>query len=168
MIREHAAKKKTVVYLQYIERNCFGNCIKNMEPFETLAGCELTVVAGSLGLCSPPPTWYEWGGDGDVPHATVKQFRSCPVTGLPDVHFWFESADEKIWDVLDLYLVNIVAPVRGKVIDRSGLVHGCLVAGKSRAELELIGLKYVRTSPLIEEILVRKHIANVATTELTS
>ena len=168
MKKEHSAKKKTVTYLQYIERNCFGNCIQNMEPLVSLAGCELFPTAGSLGLCSPSPTWYEWGGDKDVPHTTVRQFNACPVTGLPDVHFWFESEDGKIWDVLDLYLLHTVAPVHKKNIDRSGLVHGCFITGKSKAELESIGLKYVKTTPLIEEILVRQHIDHVSITECKS
>ena len=166
MQKEHTARKSATTYLRYIERNCFSNCIMNIEPLESLAGCALTATAGSLGLCSPTPTWYEWGGYGDVPHTTVKQFSSCPVTGLPDVHFWFESEDGKIWDVLDLYLIHTVAPVHKKTIDCSGLVHGCFIAGKTRVELESIGLKYISTTPLIEHILIEKHAANTAITEL--
>lgn len=161
LIQKHAAKIKSSVSLHYVERNCFSNCVNNMEAMETLAGCALTVVAGSLGLCAPPPTWYEWGGYGDAPHTTVKQFVSCPVTGLPDVHFWFEAADGNIWDVLDLYLLNTVAPTFKKTVDRRGLVHGYFVNGKPASELESIGLKYVKTTPLVEEILVRRHISNV-------
>jgi hypothetical protein len=103
--KEHVAKKETVTCLQYIERNCFSNCIKNMDALQTLAGCELVLTAGSFGVCNPSPTWYEWGGLFDTPHTKVSHFVACPFTGLPSVHFWFETRDGKIWDVLDPYIL---------------------------------------------------------------
>lgn len=154
------AKKKSLTHLLYVERNCFSNCVKNLFPMEALAGCQLRITAGSLGMCTPSPVWYEWGGTGDSVFHTVQQFRKCQFTGLPSVHFWLESElDGKIWDVLDvLYLVEKAAPLLKKTIDTSTFVHGCLIAGRTREELEACGLKYVPADPMVQEILEKKHV----------
>lgn len=166
--KQFLAKNKTFTHLQYIERSCFSNCVKNMCHMEALAGCELELVAGSLGLCSPLPVWYIWGGFQEEIFQTVKQFRTCRVTGAPSVHFWFQNEqDGTIWDVLDvLYFLETAAPLVKKTVDTSGFVHGCLIPGKTSKELESCGLKYVPASPLIQEILVRKHTAKISHQEL--
>jgi hypothetical protein len=155
------ATKKKFTHLLYLERNCFSNCVKNMMVLETLAGCELELMAGSFGLCMPSPIWYEWGGSEEKLFHTVKEFRACEVTGLPSVHFWLESEDGKIWDVLDPYILEIVAPTHRKTIDTRDFVHGCLIAGKTREELVSRGLQYVPAPPLVQEILVKIHASSI-------
>lgn len=144
--------------LFYVERNCFGNSCTNQIEMQVLAGEPLEIVAGSLGLCAPAPTWYEWGGYNDTVHTTVHQFRRCTTTGMSSCHFWLQGVHSgKIWDVLDPYLVEQVAPPRHKTINVDTLVHGWLCAGLTVEELERCGLKYVRTELLIEKILLQHH-----------
>jgi hypothetical protein len=139
--------------LRYVERNCFFNALQNLDAMEKLSGEQLCIVAGSLGLCAPLPCWFEWGGTGSTPHATVAQFAKCPVTGLPDVHFWLESQNGKVFDVLDMYLTEKVAPFHHKTVDTGGLMHGVLVQGTS-AELEERGLRYIPATPLVQTCLI--------------
>ena len=160
--KQFLAKTKDFTHLLYMERNCFSNCVKNMAALESLAGCTLELMAGSFGLCQPSPTWYEWGGQYDTVFTTVHQFSKCQFTGLPSVHFWFETTDGSIWDVLDLYVIETVAPVHCKSLDRSSFLHGCLIPGRSRKELKACGLAYVPASPLVQDILVRKHADNIS------
>lgn len=141
------------VTLKYVERNCFFNAVQNLRDMEKVAGTELALVAGSLGLCSPSPCWYEWGGDGPTPHQTVARFVKCPITGMQDAHFWLESRDGIVYDVLDAYLMEVVAPFHGKKVDTSGFAHGVLVRG-SKEELEKIGLKYVPATELVQTCLI--------------
>ena len=167
LTKKFPSKKKTLTHLVYIERNCFSNCVKNMCAMEALAGCELELIAGSVGLCSlPGEIWYEWGGFKNQPHTTVQQFRRCEFTGLPDVHFWFETPDGKIYDVVDRYLLETVAPLYKKTVECTSFVHGYVILGHTRAALETCGLTYVPASPLVQEILVKHHAANIAFKEL--
>ena len=146
------------ITLQYVERNCFFNALLNLPAMEILAGKDLQLTAGSLGLCSPGPAWFEWGGTKDVPHTTVSQFSKCPVTSLPDVHFWVEDGDGLVYDVLDPYLTAVVAPYHKKQIETEGLVHGVAILGKSKLELESFGLKYLAAEPLVQVILTKQRI----------
>lgn len=149
--------------LKSISRNCFSNSLMNLTAFEQLAGEPVSLVAGSLGLCLPPPTWFEWGGERDVPHTAVHQFRKCPVTGLPDVHFWVQTERGTIWDIVDDYTVDIVAPTHGKTITTTGLLcGGRLIAGESVEALRARGLEYVPASDVVQHVLVNKHAQNVS------
>jgi hypothetical protein len=150
--------------LVYIERNCFSNCIMNMEDVQLLAGQPLEIVGGSLGLCVPEPVYYEWGGNCSRPNQTVKEFARCPLTGMRDIHYWFQTVDGLVWDVLDPYL-DFVAHVHGKhILNRQELVHGHLIAGKSREQLEKeFGLMYLPASTLVQEVMVRKQISSEKT-----
>lgn len=148
-------------HLVSIERNCFSNCLMNLKTFQSMAQTSLEITAGSLGLSIPQPTWFEWGGSGAVPHTLVHQFTRCPHTHLPDVHFWLESPDGRIYDVLDAYLLHTVAPTFRKRIDATGFPHGCVISGLCREELASRGLVYIPASPLVQETLRRKHLSNI-------
>ena len=143
-----------------VERNCFGNCVTNQGYLETMAGVPLHLVAGSLGLCNPAPTWYEWGGMGETVYTTAAQFAACPLTGLPSVHFWLETEDGEVWDVLDRYLIRVVAKTWSKKIDTSDFALKRIVTGKSREVLKARGLEYVPAAPRIQKTLINNARAN--------
>lgn len=138
-----------------IERNCYSNCVMNKEELEKLAERPLTIVGGSLGLCSPSPTWFEWGGNGDIPHKTVVQFCDCIVPGTHDMHFWLESEDEYVWDVLDPYLVD-VATIHKKRIDTTTFLNDHLICGESKAVLQTRGLLYISAQPLVQQVMKKR------------
>lgn len=140
-----------------VARNCFGNCSMNKEPFERLTGASLRVVAGSLGLCSSEPVWYEWGGMFDKPHSRVIEFLECPITGDPDVHFWLEDETGNVYDVVDRYLRRVVAPAQNRTISTEAFAHGCVILGMSKDELKKAGLLYLPADPLVQQVLSKKH-----------
>lgn len=146
--------------LMYVERNCFANCVSNQPAMEALAGEPLEVVAGSLGVCSPEPVWYEWGGAGSKPHETVAQFVKCAHTGLRDVHFWLRGTRTgTIWDVLDPYLLDVVAPAHAKIVTAPPLG---LVAGETREDLESRrGLRYLPATAVVNQVLVRRYMSEL-------
>lgn len=144
----------SVNILTYIERNCYSNCLVNCPVMQKIANCPLKIVCGSLGLCDPPPVWFEWGGFADTPHQTVKQFNKCPFTGLPDVHYWLENEGGKVWDVLDIYLTDTVAPFQKKCIASNVLPAGHLIPGMTYDELKGVGLMYVPAEPLVQEVMM--------------
>jgi hypothetical protein len=143
----------------WVERSCFSNALRLLPIAERAAGKELFIVAGSLGLSAPPPVWYEWGGFGAVRHEYVHQFARCAVTGLPSVHFWISDAEAglpgRVFDVLDPYLQR-VAEIRGKRIDRAGLLHGVAIVGLELDDLERRGLRYAAASPLVSDVMVQR------------
>jgi len=143
-----------------VERSCFSNCIRMIPQFERIAGRELHIIAGSLGLCSSPPVHYEWGGWGAAVHERVVQFTACRVTGAADVHFWLSTStygeDGIVFDVIDPYLFQ-VAHLRKKQVCVDSFMHGCGIIGRTIGELEACGLRYVAAAPLVQEILVRRH-----------
>jgi hypothetical protein len=147
--------------LLYVERNCYSNCLMNWKRMEVVAGTPLKMVSGSLGLNNPPPVWFEWGGAAGKAYSTVKQFSSCPVTGLPDIHFWFQDADGKVWDVVDPYIMHTVAPVHKKTVMVDALLDGCFIAGKTCEELKSLGLLYIPADPLVQDVMAQKHSKNI-------
>lgn len=148
--------------LRYIERNCFSNVTMNLYVLEEIAGATLQVMCGSLGVNDPAPAWYEWGGtmSSDAPCSTVIEFVERQ-SGKINAHFWLEDDNENVWDVLDVYLLDVVVPFHRKRIDTSAFVHGHLIPGMSRTELKKRGLEYVPASSLVQEVLCRRQAARV-------
>lgn len=149
------------VLLRSFERNCFGNCAMNIDTLQLIAGVELDVVAGSLGLCDPAPTWYEWGGTGGKVYTTEERFNTCRVTGLPSVHFWLADSDGKVWDIMDHYLIHTVMPAHKKKVDMSGFALGRVITGESVGTLKARGLLYVPAPPDIQRNLIMKSFSSV-------
>lgn len=146
--------------LSCLTRNCFSNMLTNKPTMTEMAGKDVEIVAGSLGVCDPAPVYFEWGGMGSSVYTKFHEFIKCPITGLPSVHWWCVDADGKVWDVLDPYLF-LVAKTWGKTIDTAGFIHGRLIAGKSVEELERQGLKYIRCDSVVDAALFKRFSENV-------
>lgn len=155
------------IYFRHVERNCFSNCIMNLQSFEKLAGCTLELIAGSCGLCTPDPVWYEWGGLGSTRHVTVADFvKKNVVPGMTEMHFWFEDADGRVWDILDPYLVTVVVPAHRKRIATSAFWHGWLIPGVDRNTLREGGLLYEPADALVQDVLVKRAGQKIVLVEL--
>lgn len=162
------ADTDTDVTLQHIERNCFANCYANASGMEKIARENLQLVAGSLGLCNPGPTWFEWGScDNRNPNTKVYQFTKCPVTGKRNVHFWYRTQGGHIYDILDPYL-DVVAMTWGKRLEKKGLLAGKIIPGKLPEEIERDhGLKYVEADPLVTSVLIAKYKTEISVVPLS-
>jgi hypothetical protein len=146
-IVEQFGNSNPKIRLNSTERNCFGNCTMHVDLLK-YAGVDLHIVGGSLGLCDPAPTWFEWGGNAR-PHTTVNQFRT-------DIHFWMEDASGNVWDVLDSYLMRVVVPVHGKKVKTKKFRFGRFVTGMPKNELQTRGLVYIPAPAHIQDILLRE------------
>lgn len=140
------------VHLTYLENNCFGNIVTNKKSFESLAGKKLSAACGAVGLCSPTPTWWEWGGTlmGSDAVLTAKNLLTCPLTGKKNCHFWLEDADGLVYDVVPLYLMQFVARVQKKTICTDEMYCECIINGVRKSRLKECGLWYKR-APINEE-----------------
>lgn len=164
-LKKRVGKAEAPLIFKCIERNCFGNCLMNLKNMNALAGKSLKIVAGSLGLCDPPPVWFEFGGTGSETHTVVHQFTNPTTT---DVHFWLEDEDGNVWDVVDEYLHATVAPFHRKRIDTSEFLEGSLINGISKERLKERGLAYIAADPSVSSMLVAIHLRKSAVRTLES
>ena len=150
-----AGKKDAAISFLSIERNCYGNCVMNYKEMMDLARKPLKIVAGSLGLCNPEPVWFEFGGHKSEPHTKVHQFTNKSEN---DVHFWLEDEDGNVWDVMDLYMLDVVAPFRKKKITTTDFLEGVVINGISKETLKECGLAYIAADEHVSEILKAMHL----------
>ena len=115
--------------LTYYESNCFLNAYINMRHHYKELGLRMKV--GSLGMNG----FFEYGGK----DWTLARFAASQVGSYTfDAHAWLEDKDGKIYDfVFDWY--NSCAIINtGKPLGITGIIEG-----KTKAELEAVGLSYV-------------------------
>jgi len=138
------------IYLQCIDRNCSGNVFANKEGMERAFGLPLKIVCGSFGIVTASgKIWWEWGGETSN---TVRDFARS--RGGDDCHFWLQSDDGKVYDIIQAYVTNLVVPVHAKHLDLSRFGSGCVVDGWSPTELQSIGLVYRPADQDAQKIIV--------------
>ena len=136
-----------------IENNCGGNVYMNLSSFEKISRQKLHVVCGKFGVRTHTgKIWWEWGAG----CTSAQDFMDTSVGGGKNVHFWLEDDSGRIYDILSLYLMNIVCKVHRARIKTDDLWCGCLVMGFTIQEAEEIGLFYRRARQDVVEEVVQK------------
>lgn len=155
-------QRKTVRFVQ-MENNCGGNVISNYHEFLTLSGQkELSVVCGSLGVGdSGDSVWWEWGGP-DPEALTIETMLRCPVTKKgKNCHMWLEDEEGRVYDIVPNYIVTVVCQVHRKQLHLDDLIERCLIVGRTKSDLQGMGLWYHTAAPELGEQVVEHTLSRL-------
>ena len=138
--------------LQAVDCNCSGNVFANLSALQDLFGVELHVECGSFGLVkSDGTTWVEWG----VNARTTEQYLRNNVAPGKNCHFWLQDAEGRVFDVLQRYVIDVVAPAHGVCLDLSRFCGQQIVDGWTRDALrDEANLVYEPASPDVQASII--------------
>ena len=138
--------------LQAVDCNCSGNVFANLPALRDLFGVELHVECGSFGLVKPDgSTWVEWG----VNAHTTEQYLRNDVAPGKNCHFWLRDAEGRVFDVLQRYVIDVVAPAHGVRLDLSRFCGEQIVNGWSRDALrDEANMVYEPASPGVQASII--------------
>jgi hypothetical protein len=146
---------KRVISFRSIDRNCGGNVKMNKDSFEKVCGKRMHTVCGSFGIRDPKTkdVWWEWG-TGDI-DSSAKDLLFCKFTGMKNCHFWLEDDDGNVYDIIQPYITNTVAPIHHIPLCLDSYVCRCIIMGKSKEELEQRGILYLPARPKVQKRVIR-------------
>jgi hypothetical protein len=136
---------------QVVDRNCSGNAYANKGPLQHAFETELHLACGGFGMIREDGTvWDEWGVDAQ----TVDEYKNNNFPRGKSCHFWLEDGEGRVFDVLQSYCIDVVAPAQGVKLDTSHFLMDCIVNGFTQDELRRAKLVYRPAAPDVQRKII--------------